>query len=330
MMAWRSKRVVVTGAGGFIGSHLAEALVRAGAEVTGVVRYNSRGDEGNLRHLDPAVRAGLKVHSLEMTDIDAVRQALKGAEVVFNLAAFVGIPYSYENPQDVIVNNILSSLNVLLAAREHGVAKLVQTSTSEVYGSARQIPMPETHPLQPQSPYSASKIATDSLALSFCHSYGLPVAIIRPFNTFGPRQSARAVLPSAICQALAGGEIKVGATSTTRDFNYVADTVRGFLMVAETDETVGEAVNIGSGREIGIADAIRMIVAVVGRHNRVVQDEARLRPEASEVSRLCADISKAQRLIGYGPEVTFEEGLRRTVAWIAEHPDAYRPDIYNV
>jgi dTDP-glucose 4,6-dehydratase len=327
---WTAKRVVVTGAGGFIGSHLTEALVHGGATVTAVVRYNSRRDEGNLRFAEPAVRRALRVEHLELTDIDAVRRVVRDAQVVFNLAAFVGIPYSYQNPQDAVTNNVLSTLNVLLAAREFGVEKLVQTSTSEVYGSARQIPIPETHPLQPQSPYSASKIATDNISLSFWHTYGLPVAVIRPFNTYGPRQSARAVLPSVIAQALAGRDIRVGTTSTTRDFNYVDDTVRGFLMVAGSPATNGEVLNIGSGREVAIDAAIRTIVELVGRHNRIVADDARIRPETSEVSRLCADLAKAERLIGYRPQVSFEEGLRRTIAWIADHAGVFDPATYAV
>jgi dTDP-glucose 4,6-dehydratase len=330
LMDWTSKRVVVTGAGGFIGSHLAETLVRQGAAVTAIVRYNSRRDEGNLHFADATVRRALRIEHIDMTDIDAVRRVLRGADVIFNLAAFVGIPYSYQNPQDAVTNNVLATLNVLLVARESGASKLVQTSTSEVYGSARQIPIPETHPLQPQSPYSASKIATDSIALSFWHTYGLPVAVIRPFNTFGPRQSARAVLPSVIAQALAGRDIKVGTTSTTRDFNYVDDTVRGFLLVGASPATAGEVVNIGSGREVTIDAAIRTIVELVGRGNRIVADDARVRPENSEVSRLCADLTKAERLVGYRPEVSFDEGLRRTIAWIADHSGAFDPATYAV
>jgi dTDP-glucose 4,6-dehydratase len=329
-MGWKGTPVVVTGAGGFIGSHLVERLVREGAAVTAVVRYNSRGDEGNLRFLPSDVRVALDVRRIELTDLDAVRQVLKGARIVFNLAAFVGIPYSYANPQDVILNNVSSTLNLLLVGRENGIERLVQTSTSEVYGSARQIPIPETHPYQPQSPYSASKIATDHIALSFWYSYGLPVAVIRPFNTYGPRQSARAVLPAVICQALSGGDIKVGETRTTRDFNYVDDTVAGFLRVAESPRTVGEIVNVGSGTEVSIEDAIRLIVRLVGKENRVVRDAARLRPEKSEVTRLCADIGRARALFDYAPRIGLEEGLRRTVEWIAAHPEAYRPDAYAV
>jgi dTDP-glucose 4,6-dehydratase len=329
-MNWTSKQVAVTGAGGFIGSHLVEALACAGASVTAITRYNSRGDEGHLRLLDPQLRDALRIHRIDLTDIDAARQALAGADVVFNLAAFVGIPYSYANPQDTVVNNMLATMNVLLLAREEKIGKVVQTSTSEVYGSARMVPIPETHPLQPQSPYSASKIATDSVSLSFHYSFGIPLVIVRPFNTYGPRQSARAVIPSVISQAVAGTDIRVGSTDTTRDFNYVTDTVRGFMLAAEHDEAVGEVINIGSGREIPIATAIEEIVRTVGKNNRLVRDEARVRPEKSEVSRLCADITKAQRMLGYQPRVTFEDGLRRTVDWIAHHQELYHPETYNI
>ena len=329
-MTWAAKRVVVTGAGGFIGSHLVEALVGEGAEVTAVVRYNSRGDDGNLRFVEEAVRRGLRIERIDLTDLEACRQALKGAQVVFNLAAFVGIPYSYANPHDTVMNNVQATVNVLAVAREIGVERLVQTSTSEVYGSARQVPIPETHPLQPQSPYSASKIATDHVALSYHYAFKLPVSVVRPFNTYGPRQSARAVIPTVIAQALTGNEIKLGTTATTRDFTFVADTVRGFLLAGASPASVGEVVNIGTGREISIADAVRLIAGQLGSSARVVQDAGRLRPETSEVSRLCADISKARRLLGYEPKVTLEEGIRRTADWIREHLSAFTPGAYAV
>jgi dTDP-glucose 4,6-dehydratase len=260
--------------------------------------------------------------------VDATRQALAGAEVVFHLAAFVGIPYSYANPHDAVLNNVLSTLNVLSVARESGLEKLIQTSTSEVYGSARAIPIPETHPLQPQSPYSASKIATDHIALSYHYAFGLPVAVVRPFNTFGPRQSARAVIPTVITQALTGSEIRIGATTTTRDFTFIEDTVRGFLLAAESPSATGEVINIGTGREISVDDTIRLIVAAVGKEAHLVRDDRRLRPERSEVLRLCADITKARRLLGFTPAVSLEEGIRRTVAWIADHLSLYRPEVY--
>jgi dTDP-glucose 4,6-dehydratase len=327
-MAWTSKRVAVTGAGGFIGSHLAEALVRSGAEVTAVVRYNSRGDDGNLRHLDARTRASLRIHRIDLADVDATREALKGAEVVFNLAAFVGIPYSYANPHDAVLNNVQSTLNVLSVAREAGLLKLVQTSTSEVYGSARQIPIPESHPLQPQSPYSASKIATDNISLSYYYSFNLPVTLVRPFNTYGPRQSARAIIPSVIAQALAGSEIRVGSTDTTRDFTYVEDTVRGFLLAGESPAAIGEVINIGTGRETSVEDTIALILRVLGKEAHLVRDEHRVRPDKSEVSRLCADIGKAERLLGYRPTVSLEEGIGRTAEWIAAHLSSYRPEAY--
>lgn len=329
-MNWNSKKVVVTGAGGFIGSHLAEGLARAGAKVTAVVRYNSRGDEGNLRYVDEEVRRAITVRAMEMTDPDAVRRALDGNDIVFNLAAFIGIPYSYVAPQDTIQNNLASTLNVLVAARDGVVGRVVQTSTSEVYGSALQVPIPESHPYQPQSPYSASKIATDNISLSFFLAFNTPITVVRPFNTYGPRQSARAVIPSVISQALAGTDIKVGSTTTTRDFNYVTDTVRGFMLLATSDQALGKCVNIGSGREISIADTIDTIIKVVGKNNRIVHDEQRMRPEASEVNRLLADIALARELVGYEPQVSFEEGIRRTVDWIAEHQHVFKPHAYNV
>ncbi len=327
-MGWSSKRVAVTGAGGFIGSHLTEALVQAGADVTAVVRYTSRGGDGNLRYVAPEVRSKLRIVRIDLKDGEAARDALQGAQVIFNLAAFVGIPYSYANPHDTVLNNVVSTLNVLGVARANQVERLVQTSTSEVYGSARQVPIPESHPLQPQSPYSASKIATDSIALSYYYSFDLPVTIVRPFNTFGPRQSARAVIPTVIAQALAGSEIRIGATTTTRDFTFVEDTVRGFMLAAEAPAAVGEVFNIGTGREISINDTIEAIVRIVGKDVRLVPDQQRIRPEKSEVSRLCADIGKAERVLGYQPQVTLEEGLRRTVAWMHDHLAAYRPGAY--
>lgn len=330
-MNWAAKKVAVTGAGGFIGSHLAEALVRAGAAVTATVRYNSRGDDGNLRYVADDIRKAMRIYRIDLADAEAAKTALAGAEVIFHLAAFVGIPYSYANPHDAVLNNVLSTLNVLTVARDAGVERLVQTSTSEVYGSARQIPIPETHPLQPQSPYSASKIGTDHIALSYFYSFKVPVTVLRPFNTFGPRQSARAVIPTVIMQALSGSQVRLGTTTTTRDFTYVDDTVRGFMLAGSAPAAVGEVINVGTGREISIADTVKLIVKLAGtREVSVVQDEQRVRPETSEVSRLCADITKAKQLLGYEPQVTLEEGLTRTAAWIGENLAAYNPEQYAV
>lgn len=329
-MNWTGKRVVVTGAGGFIGSHLVDALARAGAAVTAITRYNSRGDDGNLRYLDRGIRDALTIRRVQLTDQQAVVRACDGADVVFHLAAFIGIPYSYECPADTVQNNVLTTVNVLEAARAGAAGRVVQTSTSEVYGSALQVPIPETHPYQPQSPYSASKIATDNIALSYHLAFGTPVTVVRPFNTYGPRQSARAVLPAVISQALAGGDIKVGATDTTRDFNYAEDTARGFMLLAASDKALGRCVNIGSGREISIADSIELIVRVVGKNNRLVREEARIRPAASEVTRLLADITLARELVGYEPKVDFETGIRRTVEFISAHPELYDTTRYVV
>jgi dTDP-glucose 4,6-dehydratase len=329
-MNWTGKRVVVTGAGGFIGSHLTEQLLALGAHVLAIVRYNSQGNIGNLRLIDDRLKGNLEVVRTELRDLAALRPLLEGREVIFNLAASVGIPYSYVNPQEVVENNILSTLNLLLVAKEQKVKKFVQTSTSEVYGSALMVPIPETHPYQPQSPYSASKIATDSIALSFHYSFGLPVAIVRPFNTYGPRQSARAIIPSLISQALKGEVIKVGTTTTTRDFTFVLDTVQGFLNVAESVDSVGQAINLGSGREISIDDLAKMIITKVGRGAKLEFDASRQRPDKSEVQRLLADVTKAKTLIGWEPRYTLESGIERTIEWIEGNLAQYRTEIYNI
>lgn len=329
-MNWKGKRVLVTGAGGFIGSHLTERLVREGASVVAFVRYNSRSSEGFIRLLPRQIRDSLEVVPGDIEEIESVRGALKGAEVVFHLAALVGIPYSYLHPREVVDTNLIGSLNVLTVAREQGVEKVVMTSTSEVYGTARYVPIDESHPLQPQSPYSASKIGADCLAESYYRSFGLPVAIIRPFNTYGPRQSARAVIPTIITQALVRDTIALGATSPTRDFTFVTDTVDGFVKIAESERAVGQVINIGSGLEISIGQLAEKIVSLVGRRVAVVEDTRRVRPASSEVERLCADNSKARELVGWAPRVPLEHGLAETVEWIKHHIGLYRPETYEI
>lgn len=330
-VTFRGKRVLVTGAGGFIGSHLVERLVEEGADVTALLRYTSRGQRGCLEFLAPAILECVRPVLGDIRDLDAVRDVVKRADAVFHLAALIGIPYFYAHPQEVIDTNVIGTANVLLAARENGnVERVVLTSTSEVYGSARYVPMDEAHPLQAQSPYAATKIAGDALGESFHRSFGTPVVIVRPFNAFGPRQSARAVVPTVIAQALSGGEQRLGALDTVRDFTYVEDTARGFLDVARSAACVGEVVNPGTGRGVSIREVVRLVGEAVGRELHVVADERRLRPEKSEVSRLIADASKAERLTGWRPVVTFEEGLRRTIVWIADHLDLYRPQEYAV
>jgi dTDP-glucose 4,6-dehydratase len=325
------KTVVVTGAGGFIGSHVVERLVADGARVRAMLRYTSRGQRGYIDQLPGDVLAQVDVTLGDVRDFDAVREVCRGAGAIFHLAALIGIPYSYEHPQEVIDTNVIGTSNVLLAARELGtLERIVLTSTSEVYGSALRVPMDEDHPLQAQSPYSATKIAGDALGVSFHRSFSLPVTIVRPFNAYGPRQSARAVIPTIISQAIAGGPLRLGALDTTRDFTFVEDTARGFVAIGGADATIGEVVNVGSGSEVSIREIVERTGAIVGRTLDVEGDERRIRPAASEVSRLHSDSSRALRLAGWRAEVSLDEGLRRTTDWIRQHIDLYRPKEYAV
>lgn len=325
-----SKRVLVTGAGGFIGSHLTERLVDLGAKVTAFLRYGSRTDEAMIKLLPAEKKKKIRIIYGEIRQPETVKEAMKDIEVVFNLAALISIPYSYLHPQEVIETNILGTVNVLTAAKEGKVEKVVQTSTSEVYGTAQYVPIDEKHPKQPQSPYSASKIAADAIALSFYYSFNLPVAIIRPFNTYGPRQSDRAIIPTLISQALVKKKVLMGSRTPTRDFNFVSDTVEGFIKVAESENSIGQEINIGSGCEISIGELAGKIVSLLGKGVRLVKDEKRVRPEKSEVERLLADNSKARELLGWCPRVNLDAGLKTTIEWIRGHPDFYRPDTYNV
>ncbi|MBI5290226.1 MAG: SDR family NAD(P)-dependent oxidoreductase [Chloroflexi bacterium] len=330
-MRFAGKTVVVTGAGGFIGSHVVERLVREGAHVRAMLRYTSRGQRGCLDLIPAEVLNDVAITLGDVRDFDAVREVMRGADAMFHLAALIGIPYSYEHPQEVIDTNIGGTSNVLLAAKEFGtLERVVLTSTSEVYGSAIRVPMDEEHPLQAQSPYSATKIAGDALGVSFQRSFGLPVTIVRPFNAYGPRQSARAVIPTIISQAVTGAALKLGTLDTLRDFTFVEDTGRAFVEIGGADAAVGEVVNAGSGREVTIREIVQKVGEITGRDLGVETDEQRLRPSKSEVSRLLSDSSKAEHLAGWRATTSLDEGLRRTVEWIGEHIDLYRPKEYAV
>lgn len=327
-MDWNHQTVLVTGAGGFIGSHLVERLVELGCNTRALVRYSSLGSWGWLEH--SPVKRELEVILGDVRDRDSVRQAASGVDIIFNLAALIAIPYSYQSPLSYIRTNVEGTLNVLQVARELDVSRVVQTSTSEVYGTAQYVPIDEAHPLQGQSPYSASKIASDKLAESFYLSFGVPVATIRPFNTFGPRQSTRAVIPTIITQALNQSEICLGNLAPTRDFNYVADTVEGFICMAKSPNAIGETINIGSGQEISIGDLAKAILAVLGKNIPITCEQQRLRPTKSEVNRLCAANTKAKELLGWEPKYSLKEGLAQTIEWMGENLEQYRPERYGI
>ena len=326
--ALKGRRVLVTGAGGFIGSRLCERLVEIGAEVRTLVRYTSDGEAGWLDR--SPIRSEIDVRRGDLADRDSVYDAVKDREIVFHLGALIAIPYSYLAPESYVRTNILGTLNVLQAVREMGIRRLVHTSTSEVYGSAQVVPMTEAHPLVGQSPYSASKIAADKLAESYHRSFETPVVTLRPFNTFGPRQSARAVIPAITVQLLAGRPIKLGDTRPTRDFVFVDDTVAAFLRAATIPGIEGLTIHTGGGREIAIGDLPAMIGAAAGLPVEVEADPQRMRPAASEVERLHADASLAKERLGWTPSISVEEGLARTVAFIRDNPTLYRPAEYAV
>ena len=327
---WSGKRVLVTGAGGFIGSHLVEALLHSGTQVRAFIRYNARNDPGLLALLSRQDFEALELVTGDLRDADAVRQAVTGVSHVFHLGALIAIPYSYQHPVDVVESNIIGTLNVLLAARDLGVERLVHTSSSEVYGSALRVPIDESHPLQGQSPYSASKIGADKLAESFYCSYNLPVVTLRPFNTFGPRQSARAVIPTMITQALTGSTIRLGNLDTRRDFTYVSDTVAGFLKVAAAPGVEGQTINLGTGTDVRIGDLAEQIISMLDHPVEIVIENQRLRPEKSEVQRLISDNRLALETLGWSPQVGIEEGLRCTFEWIRENLSRYTTDRYVV
>jgi NAD dependent epimerase/dehydratase len=328
-MPWEKTKVVVTGAGGFIGSHLVERLLALGAEVTAFVRYNSRNDAGLLRMLGQKQK-DIRIVRGEIRELETVRTITMGADVVFHLAALVGIPYSYLHPAEVVEVNAIGTLNVLTAAREWGIRKVVVTSSSEVYGTAISVPMNEQHPKQPQSPYSASKIAADAIALSFYYAFNLPVTVARPFNTYGPRQSDRAVIPTMISQALTRKEIRIGNAKPTRDYTFCTDTVEGLIRLAESKESIGQEVNLGSGREISIGDLAKKIASLAGPDVVITQDMERMRPAKSEIERLLSDNSKAREMVEWRPTVDLEQGLQRTIEWVRSNQEMYEPGVYRI
>ena len=337
MKARSNSTILITGADGFIGSHLTESLVRQGYKVRAFVMYNSFNSWGWLDHCGADVKGKFEVFSGDIRDPHGVKEAMRGCDAVLHLAALIAIPYSYHSPDTYVDTNIKGTLNVLQAARELDVKRVIHTSTSEVYGTAKFVPITEAHPLQGQSPYSATKIAADQLAYSFYASFNLPVVTVRPFNTYGPRQSARAVIPTIITQIANGNlQIKLGAVSPTRDFNYVQDTVAGFIAVLNSDQGLGEVVNIGSNFEISVGDTAQLIAEAMNVQIEIVTDDARLRPENSEVERLWADNSKAKELFGWQPSYPGREGLKRglieTAEWFAQRDNlrSYKSDIYNI
>ena len=325
------KKVLVTGADGFIGSHLTESLLEKGYDVKAFTMYNSFNTWGWLDTLPKEKLDQIEIFSGDVRDPNGVREAMKGVDGVFHLAALIAIPFSYHSPDSYVDTNIKGTLNVLQAARELKTERIMVTSTSEVYGTAQYVPIDEKHPFQGQSPYSATKIGADRLAESFYRSFNLPVSIVRPFNTYCPRQSARAVIPTIITQLLAGkSEIQLGSLTPTRDFNFVKDTAAGFIAIAESDKTIGEEINIATQQEISIGDLAQEIIRQINPNAKIICDEQRLRPEKSEVNRLLGANEKIKRLTNWTPKYTFEEGIKETIAWLRENLDKYKTDIYNV
>lgn len=330
-MYWKDKKVVVTGAGGFIGSHLTERLVELNARVKAFVRYNSKNDWGNLELLDSHINGKIEVVSGNVTDPFIVREAVSGCDVVFHLAALIGIPYSYIAPKSYVDTNIIGTLNVMQACYEEGVANIIHTSTSETYGTAQYVPIDEKHPLIGQSPYSATKIGADELAMSYYYSFDMPVKIVRPFNTYGPRQSARAIIPTIITQILNGEkEIKLGNLDTTRDLVFVSDTVDGFIEIANSDKLNGEITNIGMNEEISVRDLVKLISKLMGKDVIIIRDPKRIRPSKSEVERLCCNNKKIIENTNWMPKYTLKSGLEITIKWIQDNMDKYKVAIYNV
>jgi NAD dependent epimerase/dehydratase len=329
-MSVQGRAVLVTGAGGFIGGHLVQRLVRDGARVRALVRYNSRNERGTLDWIPPEALGDVEAVLGDLRDVESVDRAVSGSEIVFHLGAQIAIPYSFVNPRDFFETNVLGTLNVAQAALTRDVSRIVHTSTSEVYGTARQIPITEDHPLEPQSPYAASKVAADKLMDSYHRSFRLPVTVLRPFNTYGPHQSARAVIPTIVSQALEGDVLRLGSLEPRRDLTFVADTVDGFVRAGAAPDAVGRTVQLGTGRDVSIGDVVRIVGEVLGRELTVQKDPDRVRPEASEVMRLIASPALASELIGWAPQTDLEEGLRRTIEWIEKSRQRFRTEHYVI
>ena len=324
-------KILVTGAEGFIGSHLTELLVKQGYDVRAMVQYNSFNNWGWIDTFDEEIKNKLDIFLGDVRDPNGVRQAAKDCDAIFHLAALIAIPYSYYSPDMYVDTNIKGTLNILQAAKDFNTKRVLVTSTSEVYGTAKYVPIDENHPYQGQSPYSASKIGADRIAESFYRSFSLPVTIVRPFNTYGPRQSARAVIPTIITQLLAGKkEIKLGSLEPTRDFNYVKDTANGFLEIYKSDKTIGEEINIATSKEISIGQLAEELIKQINPEAKIVCDDLRIRPEKSEVERLLGSNQKIQQLTNWKPQYTFEEGLKETIEFFKDNLDKYKTDIYNL
>jgi NAD dependent epimerase/dehydratase len=330
MGSLQGRSVVVTGAGGFIGGHLVSRLVADGAKVRGLVRYNSRNQRGTLDWIEPDVAAEVEVALGELRDIESVSRAVSGTDFVLHLGAQIAIPYSYINPRDFFEVNVLGTLNVAQASLSAGVERVVHISTSEVYGSAQTVPITETHPLEPQSPYAASKLAADKLMDSWHRSFELPVTVLRPFNTYGPRQSARAIAPTIISQALKGDTLRLGSLHPRRDLTYVGDTVSGIVAAAVTPAAVGRTIQLGTGHAVSIGEIVAMIGEILGRELHTELDESRVRPERSEVQLLLSEPELARTLLGWTPSVDLREGLERTVEWVQENAHRYRAEEYVI
>jgi NAD dependent epimerase/dehydratase len=330
MSTLEGRSVVVTGAGGFIGGHVVERLVRDGARVRAMCRYNSRNERGTLDWLEPNVLAEVEVVLGELRDVESVAAAIEGSEVVLHLGAQIAIPYSYVNPRDFLEVNVLGTLNVAQAALRHGVQRIVHTSTSEVYGTAQSVPITEAHPLEPQSPYAASKVGADKLMDSYHRSFDLPVCVLRPFNTYGPRQSARAIIPTIISQALAGPTLRLGSLHPRRDLTYVEDTAAAFVAAATSERAVGRTIQLGTNHDVSVGDLVDMVAEVLGRELTVETDPARVRPDKSEVERLISGPLLARELLDWEPTVDLREGLARTIDWIERNVHRYRVDHYVI